>query len=92
MNLHKDDYGCILRLLVVDSDGDAVNLKETESTYILLYKPDDTSLTKDATFTTDGSDGKIQYTVKEKVLDIVGTWSIQGYIVFKEKRLLRKIW
>lgn len=48
---------------------------------IHFQKPDQTVVTKDAVFTTDGTDGKIQYLAEAGFLDTPGQWKRQAKIV-----------
>jgi hypothetical protein len=77
--IHVGDVGTILRVIVED-DGAVINVSGTDSRTIYLKKPDGTKLTKTAVFTTDGSDGKIQYVTISGDLDTEGWWKIQGLV------------
>lgn len=78
-DIYKGDIGTIFRATVTDNatpkDISSATLKQ-----LIFLKPDRTKLTKTAAFTTDGSDGKIQYTTILNDLDQVGRYVIQGYI------------
>jgi hypothetical protein len=47
---------------------------------IKFLKPDGTLVEKAATFTTDGTDGKIQYVTTADDLDQVDQWGIQAWV------------
>jgi hypothetical protein len=48
-------------------------------------KPGGVSFEKDATFTTDGTDGKINYvTQSSSDIDRQGTWNVQAYLVLSD--------
>ena len=47
---------------------------------IIFVKPDGTKLTRSAVFTTDGTDGKIEYATVDGDIDTPGAWRTQGYI------------
>ena len=66
-------------ITMVDSDGDVVDVSGYDSTKELnLRGPHDRKeLTKTLTFTTDGADGKLQFTFASGDLDIAGTWEGQ---------------
>ena len=61
-----------------------VDISSASVRTIIFMKPDGTVVKKSAVFTTDGSDGKIQYTSTGDPdngtgdLDVVGRWEIQG--------------
>jgi hypothetical protein len=82
--LHKNDYGTVIKVLVknLDSSGNAAvdDVSSFTTKQIILKKPDGTKLTKTASFTTDGTDGYIEYTVVDGDLDSVGDWELQVYL------------
>ena len=63
-------------------DGDTlVDISGATTKQIKFYDPTGTTTTKTASFTTDGTDGKMDYTCVADDLDVVGTWQYQGYLV-----------
>ena len=66
---------------VTDQAGNAVDVSGASTKQIKLRKPSGTVLTKTAEFTTDGTDGQIEYTTVNTDLDVTGLWGIQGYVV-----------
>lgn len=78
--IHVNDEP-ILRATVKDQDGAVVNVSAASVKQIILKKPGAASAAKTATFTTDGSDGKIEYQVTTAELDTVGEWERQAYVV-----------
>ena len=80
-DIHIGDIGTILRLTVLRYDGNVEsNLGSATVIRIKLRKPDATTLTKTASLSGDGSDGRMQYTTVSGDLDAEGTWQIQGYL------------
>lgn len=77
--IHVDDLGTQFILTIKDGE-DVVDLSTTSVKQILFHKPDGTILTKDATYYTDGTDGKIYYATVDGDLDLVGSWRLQAYI------------
>ena len=76
--IHKNDLATIQRTLY---DGDSVvDISSATVKQIKLRAPSGTVLTKDASFTTDGTDGKLEYTCIVSDLDEVGTWQSQVYL------------
>lgn len=57
-----------------------VDISTATTKSLLLYKPDRTLLTKAASFSTDGTDGKIRYTTLAADLSAAGSWQLQVYI------------
>ena len=82
--LHVGDYGTLIKVLVkdIDSSGNtaAEDVSGATTKNIILKKPDGTKLTKAASFSTDGTDGYIEYTTIAGDIDTVGDWELQAYI------------
>lgn len=79
--IHKLDIGTVLRLTMLDCDEVILPINDATVKEIILKKPDKTVITRTASFTTNGIDGKIEYITVLDDLDIKGTWNIQGRIV-----------
>lgn len=77
--LHVDDYGASLEV-TVEEDGSAVDISAATTTLIKMRTPDGRVLSKSATLTTDGTDGKMYYTLQQGDLDAPGRWRWQGYL------------
>jgi hypothetical protein len=70
-------------LVTVKEDDVAVNISGVTTKNIVITKPDGTTvLTCAASFTTDGTDGKIQYVTVADDLDQPGTYLIQADLAF----------
>jgi hypothetical protein len=80
--IHTGDIGTQFRVTVQDCNSTAIDLSTASSKSIIFKKPNGTSLTKSASFLTDGSDGIITYTSESDDLDTVGSWKIQAHVVF----------
>lgn len=79
---HLNDIGTIVRVrIVVDDVPVDLSAWTITTKQVQFRKPDGTVVAHDAEFTTDGSDGKIQYTTVDGDFDIAGRWFVQGYIV-----------
>ena len=77
--IHVNDIGTILEL-EVQEDGSAVDISTTTEMYIYLKNPAGTTKTCTATFSLDGTDGKIQYATIADDLDQEGPWEMQGKV------------
>lgn len=64
---------------ISDCNG-AINISAATVKQLIFQKPQGDKLTFDSSFYTDGTDGKILYTVGSGVLDTVGAWKLQSYI------------
>ncbi len=79
--VHKDDIGTVIVVTVKDG-ATVVDISGATTKNIKLKKPvSSTVLTKAAAFTTDGTDGKIQYTSIAGDLDEIGVYNVQAYII-----------
>ena len=82
---HVNDYGTIIRVTVYDTTatgGSSVaEISNASAKQFTFKRPDGTTFTKTAVFTTDGSDGQIQYTTAADDLNMAGTWGLQAYVV-----------
>lgn len=69
------------RFIVTLKEDDIVVPVDSATVKTLNFlKPDSGLVTKSASFTTDGIDGRIEYAVESGFLDELGTWKIQGYV------------
>jgi hypothetical protein len=81
--IHVGDIGTIFELTLMDdtvvvdvSSAVAIGTKQ-----IHFVRPDGTASTEEASFTTDGTDGKIQFITPDvNFLDQAGGWKIQGKV------------
>jgi hypothetical protein len=81
--LRKNASGIIIRVQIVESGTDMpVDVSLAATKQIRFTKPDGTTVTKTATFTTNGVDGKIEYAVEVAFLDQSGFWTYEGFIAF----------
>jgi len=76
-NPKKNDIGTVFQILIY-KNGAARPIDAGTGLTIYFRKPDASILEKTATFTTDGTDGKMQYTTVAGDLDQSGLWGIQG--------------
>jgi len=80
-NVYKDEIDHKF-LVTFEKNNSAVDISGATSTKQLIFeKPDGTFLTKDGTFETDGTDGKLYYKSISGDLDTAGSWKIQGKVV-----------
>lgn len=77
--IHVGDVGTQLVVTIKDGTND-VDISSATAKYLTLKKPDGTSLQKDTTFVTDGTDGQMQYTTVSGDLSVCGTWKMQGKV------------
>lgn len=76
--IHVDDYGWTIYIDVKDQDENPSDLTLVESVQVSFFKSNNVGpVLRDASFVTDGSDGKIYYTVQDGDIDEPGTWQMQ---------------
>lgn len=77
--IHKGDVGTLIRLIVTDHKGAVVDVSSATTKQILLQRPNGSVEAKAAVFSTDGSDGAVQYVTQAGDLDQVGDgWRAQA--------------
>ncbi len=79
--LHVGDVGAVIEV-TVNENGAAADISTVTTKQLKLEKPSGEVLSKDAAFTSDGSDGKIRYTTLADDLDEYGIWDCRAYLVF----------
>lgn len=80
--IHVNDIGTTFSVTVVDEYSVVVDLSGVLTKQLLFKKPGGTILTKNASFVTDGTDGKIKYLSQSGDLDQYGKWSLQAFVDF----------
>lgn len=81
--LQVGDVGTIIEVTLLDGETPVSVVGATSKT-MRFQKPGGTVIDKAAAFTTDGSDGKVQYVTVSGDLDIAGVWQVQAKIVTAE--------
>lgn len=89
MHLFLNDFGVDITLTVTDSACNPVNISTSTAREFELQKPDGTVVTVTAVFVTDGTDGKLRYSVASGVLDVIGTWNVRAKITEGMSKLFR---
>lgn len=76
------DYGQTGRLTVNDIDeGTAANISGYTNTIQMIFTdPSGNETTKTASFTTDGSDGVVEYTIESGLIDEAGVWQVRAKV------------
>ena len=76
------DYGQIIILTVLDSDTNAAADISTYDTSIQLQfrDPGRKKELKNAVFVSDGTDGKIKYTLTTGDIDEAGSWAVRAIV------------
>lgn len=80
-SIQKNAIGVDLIGTIAES-GVTIDVSTTTTRQIFLKKPSGSIINRSAILLTDGTDGKIVYRTIAGDIDVAGTWSIQGYVVF----------
>ncbi len=78
--VHIGDNGTVLEVTVTEN-GVAVDLQAATTKEFLIERKDRTTYKVAASFSTDGSDGKLSYTFGDE-FDVKGVWNVQVHLVF----------
>jgi len=76
----KNDIGTTIQATVKE-DGVVVDLSSQTTLEFNFKKPGGTVVTVTAVFSTDGTDGNMEFVTVSGTLDTVGLWRAQGYMV-----------
>lgn len=77
---HVGDQGTIIRVTLVDSARAVIDINDATTTQIRFKKKDNSTEVETAVFTTDGTDGEIEYEAVSGFFDQSGIWEIQAYV------------
>ena len=80
-NIHLNDIGTIFRITLQDQDSSAIDISGASTKEIRFKPPSASRKDKAASFTTDGTNGQLQWTTIANDLDVIGEWQIQAYAV-----------
>lgn len=92
-NIFVGDFGQVAQLTIIDVDtGLAADISGYSSTIQMIFtNPSGTEIPKTATFVTDGTDGKIKYTIEDGLFNAAGIWSIRGRVQGASSKLTSTI-
>lgn len=81
-NPHKNNIGVTFVLTVKNQDGNAIDISAASPKNLVFLKPDKaTRAVQAGTFTSGGTDGRLQYTTASASdLDQDGPWSVQAVV------------
>ena len=76
--IYVGDYGWVIKQRALDQNGAVQDISGfTTAKQFYIRAPDGTIVAKTGTFTSDGTDGYLQYTVESDLIDAAGTWEAQ---------------
>lgn len=82
--IHVGDVGTIFEATVKDEDGAIVNISAATTLHMVFRRPNRHAVTKAATLSSSGVDGKMRYVAQVDDLDAAGLWSLQGFVVLPD--------
>lgn len=74
------DVGTIIQVTVKDEDDAVIDISTCSVKQLVFLRPDATYYTRAAQFSTDGTNGVIQYTTTSADLTVAGEWKVQAYV------------
>ena len=75
------DIGTVFEI-TVQENGTPTDISSATVTKDIIFKaPGKASVTKSGSFTTNGTDGKVQYTTLAGDLNKTGAWKLQAFLV-----------
>lgn len=83
--IHVGDIGTIIEVTIKDG-ASVLDISSFTTKQFIFKRPDNTTVTKNASFSTDGSDGKLRYTIVSGDLNQQGLgntdnpWKLQVYL------------
>ena len=73
------DIGTVFRVTLNDANG-VLDISGATVKELKFKRPDNSTLVKTASFTTDGTDGKLQYASIAGDLSIAGDWKMEAFV------------
>jgi len=80
-SIQKNNVGTVFRMTFKDCDGVVIDISSASTKNMIFASPSGVSSTKAGAFTTDGSNGQLDYTSEADFLNEAGTWSVQGHVI-----------
>lgn len=77
-DLHVGDIGTVLRFIVKEN-GAPLDISEATLLMLCLQKKDKSVIDRPLVFTTDGTDGQVEYVTVYGDIDQKGTWKAQVF-------------
>ena len=75
------DIGTKIISTIKDQDGIAIDISSATTKEFTFEKPDGSTTNKAGSFTTDGTDGKLQYVFQSGDLNLQGNWKYIVHII-----------
>lgn len=79
--IHVDDIGTKFTITIKDGD-DVVDISSALFVTLIFRKPDDEVVYRDASFSSDGTDGQVYYDIVDGDFDEAGYYKIQAKVTF----------
>lgn len=81
-DLHVTDVGTEIRVTVLDNGTDIVDCSPATAKKFLFKHKSGSTFARDASFYTDGKDGKLSYFLVGGDIVLSGKWELQVYLEF----------
>jgi len=76
----ESSIGAVIEFVVLDQDGTPLDISGATVTELIFRNPSGLTITKPATFVSNGQDGKLQYVTVAGDLVGYGAWRIQAHV------------
>jgi hypothetical protein len=81
------EYGSVIEIVVEKRGGAPQDISAATTKNFLLWRPKASGTVVEAVaaaFVTDGTDGKLDYTIASGILDVVGSWQVQCELIYSD--------
>lgn len=79
--IQENNVGTLFKVRIVNEDGGVEDVSTATTKEIILRNPAGTSTTHAASFSSDGTDGYIQYVGSSGLLNMLGIWEMQSHVI-----------
>jgi hypothetical protein len=81
-DVHVGDIGTLFGLTVMEGRH-ALDVSAATDKRLIFRKPDGVCVAKEASFSSDGEDGRLQYVSESDFVDQAGEWSVQAVVTLE---------
>ena len=86
--IHAGDVGTELEVVFLTPAGLPFDISSATVREVNLQRPDGVSVVRSGTLTTDGTDGRMDYTTTTGDFPVPGYWHVQGRVAFADGTIL----
>jgi hypothetical protein len=79
--VQESTAGVLIEFVVLDDAGAPLDISGASTKKLYFRKPNGITISKDAEYTTNGADGKLQFSTTANDLSPYGLWQVQAYLI-----------